>query len=479
MDQPQASSVRRAFLWRAGGQGAAQVLLWSSTFIVLRLLSPADYGLVAMAGVLTGFLALLSGQGFTAALIQAPTLSRENVRRFLGLLVLVNLGLAALQLAAAPTLAAYYHTPEITRLLRVQALAYLFIPWIAVPAALAQRDLNFRTPALIDLGGSIVGALATLTLAFAHAGVWALIAGQFAPMLARAIVWTARLQTPRPSFGLRHIVNLAHFGGAVTLNGVLWFLYAQADIMIAGRRLSAHGVGLYSTALFLAALPVSKLIPVLTDVGLSAYARRAHDRAAVEQGFLKVTRLVSLIAFPIFIGLAAIAPTLVPALLGTQWIDAIGPVRLLALTMPLYAVTNLFGPAVNALGRPKVQLGNAVFGLLIMPAAFWIGSAHGALGIAAAWAIAYPALFLISAVRSLGVIGPTLRALGNAIGPALVACAPMAAAALILAHAGLPAPASLAAQILAGALVYIATVAMVFPHRLREAWALLRPQAAI
>ena len=95
-------SVRRALLWRAGGQGAAQLLLWGSTFVVLRLLAPADYGLVAMAAVLTGFLALLSGQGFTTALIQARDLTPADIRRFLGLLIAVNLALGLIQLAAAP-----------------------------------------------------------------------------------------------------------------------------------------------------------------------------------------------------------------------------------------------------------------------------------------------------------------------------------------------------------------------------------------
>ena len=472
-------SVRRALLWRAGGQGAAQLLLWGSTFVVLRLLAPADYGLVAMAAVLTGFLALLSGQGFTTALIQARDLTPADIRRFLGLLIAVNLALGLIQLAAAPAVAAYYATPAVTRLLQVQALAYLFIPWIAVPAALAQRALDFRTPALIDLAGSVAGALATLALALAHQGVWALIAGQLAPLAVRAAIWTARGRTPLPSFRLGALGRLAHFGGAVTLNGVVWFLYAQADIVIAGRRLSAHEVGLYSTALFLAALPVAKLIPILNEVGFSAYARAAHDPAQVRAGFLKAARTVSLLTFPIFLGLAATAPALVPALLGAQWTGAVPVVRLLALAMPLYAVANLFGPAVNALGRPRVQLGNALIGLAIMPAAFWIGSARGASGIAAAWALAYPLLFAASMLRSLGVIGLAPRTLIRAVAPPTLAATAMGLAVLAVPDASLTDTPLLIGQIAAGALVYAALLRLAFPARLREALALVRPQAAI
>ncbi len=479
MVAPSSHDVRRALIWRSGGQATAQLLLWASTFIVIRLLAPSDYGLIAMAAVVTGFLGLLAGQGFTVALIQAPVLDLAQARRFLGLLILVNLALAATQFTAAPVIAGYYGTPAVATLLRVQSFAYLLIPWVAVPAALAQREMDFRTPALIDFTGSVAGALATLALALAHQGVWALIAGQLAPLIMRAVVWTARGRTPLPSFDLTALGRMAHFGGAVTLNGILWFAYAQADVLIAGRRLSAHEVGLYSTALFLAALPISKLLPVLNEVGLSAYARLAHDRAAVADGFLKVARLTSLAAFPIFFGLAAVAPALVPSLLGPQWTGSVPIVRLLSLAMPLFATTSLFGSAINALGRPRVQLGNALFGLAIMPAAFWLGSRHGAVGIAAAWALAYPLLFAISATRSLRVIGLSRRALAAALAPATLASALMAIFVLALARAGASGTILLAAGIPGGALVYAATIALVFPARLREAIALARPQAAM
>ena len=469
---PASSHVRRALLWRAGGQASAQALLWASTFFVLRLLAPADYGLVAMAAVVTGFLALLSGQGFTAALIQTPSLDPAQVRRFMGLLVLVNLALATAQIALAPAAAAYYRTPAVADLLRVQALAYLCVPWIAVPAALAQRALDFRTPAITDFAGAVAGAAVTLGLALGHVGVWALIAGQLVPMIVRALIWTLRGTTPVPRFGVSGIGSLANFGGAVTLNAVVWFLYAQADVVIAGRRLPAAEVGFYTTAMFLAALPVAKIVPILTEVGFSAYSRLAADPHAVRAGFLKVTRLVSLVCFPVFVGLAALAPTLVRVLLGPKWDGAAEPVRLLALAMPLYALANLFGPAVNALGRPRVQLGNAVLGVIIMPPAFWFGARSGAVGIAAAWTIAYPLLFALSAARSLRVIGLAPRALADAVGPALACALVMAGPVVAIGRLPLGDAPRLAIGVAVGIALYSGALALLWPSRLRELRAL-------
>lgn len=476
MSAPRPSALHRALLWRTGGQAAAQLLLWSATFVVLRLLDPADYGLVAMAGVVTGFLALLSGQGFAAALIQTPALTHPDTARFLGLLLLINGGLASAQFGLAPSAAAYFDAPRVADLLRVQALAYLAIPFIAIPQALAQRALDFRTPALVDLAANTIGALTTVTLAWRGNGVWALVAGQMVPFGIRAIgLAVACGLPPLPRFDLTRIGALARFGGAVTLNGVVWFLYAQADIVIAGRLLTPHEVGLYSTAFFLAALPVAKLMPILTEVGFSAYARIASNPGAVAAGFAKAARLVSLIAFPMFAGLAAAAPVAIPVVLGPQWADAVPIVRLLALAMPLYAIANLFGPAVNALGRPRIQLGNALAGLAVMPVAFWVGATQAdAVGIAAAWALAYPLLFLFSAARSLGVIGIAPVALARAIAPAAIAALVMAGVVMAATAMAPPSAAFLALIIVAGGITYGVTLRLAFPGRLHELVALAR-----
>lgn len=473
----QAREIRRALAWRGGGQTAAQALTWAATLVVIRLLAPVDYGLVAMAGVVTGFLALLAGQGFAAALVRAPDPSRADVGRFLGLLVLVNAGLALIQLGVARPAAAWFGEPRVTDLLRATAVAYLLLPWIAVPTALAQRALDFRTPALVDLAGGVAGAAATLALAWAGFGVWALVAGQLVPLAVRAALWAA--VTPwlvAPRFRLAGVADMARFGGAVTLNGVVWFFYAQADVAVAGRVLTTAEVGLYSTAFFLAALPVAKLVPALTEVGFSAYARLAHDRSAVANGFLKAVRLATLAAFPLFAGLAATAPIAIPVLLGPRWAGAVLPVQLLCAAMPFYAVANLFGPAVNALGRPRVQLGNALLGLLIMPPAFWFGATHaGALGLALAWALAYPLLFALSAHRSLGVIGAPPSALARAVAPAAIAAAIMAALVYAIAITLPPTTPALGSLVALGAASYAIGLRLAFPGRLRELVALVRP----
>jgi O-antigen/teichoic acid export membrane protein len=279
----------------------------------------------------------------------------------------------------------------------------------------------------------------------------------------------------RPEFRFDGLSKLIGFGGAVILNSLIWFFYAQADIFIAGRALPAAEVGLYSTALFLATLPVVKLIPVLNEVGFTAYSRIQHDPVAVKLNFLKAVRLVSLACFPIFVGLGATAEWFVPVVLGAQWLAAVPLLQLLALAMPLYALGHLMPPAVNALGQPRVQTVNALIGLAIMPAAFLVGVRYGPLGLATVWLAAYPLLFAITSARALRVIGASFADLGRAALPPLASALIMGGAVLGLAAVtDLPPVAELLLLITTGVAAYVAAVSLLFPALRAEALDLIR-----
>src|SRR5690606_15233532 len=127
-----ASSVRQAVIWRSGSQIAAQVIAWTSTLAVVRILDPSDYGLFAMTQVVLAFLSFLNGYGFASSLIQDREIDPVKVRQAFGMLLLVNAAIALIQLAIAPAAAAWYRQPMIADLLRVQALIYLATPFIAL-----------------------------------------------------------------------------------------------------------------------------------------------------------------------------------------------------------------------------------------------------------------------------------------------------------------------------------------------------------
>lgn len=423
---PTASRIRAALLWRSGSQLAGQLAMWASTFLVLRILAPADYGLFAMTQVVIGLAQLMNGYGFAASLVQAERLEPSRISQIFGMLILTNLAIAAAQFAGAPIAAAWFDQPRLTALLRVQSLIHLTTPFIIMPQALLARSMDFRAQGRANIAAAAVGALAAPACALAGLGVWTLVVASLALFATRAAL-LARIGRwwVRPSFRFTQARAFVGFGGAIFVADALWFLQSQADILIAGRRFAAPALGLYAEGLFLTQIVCNKFVPALNDVAFPAYARMQGDRAQVGRGFARAAGTVMLVAAPCYAGLAATAEPLVLTAMGPHWAGAAPIVRLLALAMPFVTLHILFPSATNAMGRPGIAVRTAAAGAVLMSAAFLIGVRFGPLGMAAAWIAAMPPLLAFSATLSLPAIGLRAGALARAVLPPITAAAAM------------------------------------------------------
>ncbi|WP_088307050.1 lipopolysaccharide biosynthesis protein [Novosphingobium sp. B 225] len=472
------SQVRSAVIWRSGTQVFSQLLSWASTFLVIRILAPADYGLFAMTSVVLVLLGLLNGYGFANAAIQDRAGGKTQLRQLFGLLIVVNGALAAVQFLTAPLVAAYYQQPQVTALLQVQALIYLTNPFLALGYAVLSREMDFRKQAQVNVGSAILSALVALAGAMAGLGVWTLIVAPLTGFVTRALgMMTVARAWMWPSFNFRGSRALADYGGIVMAGQVFWFLQTQADIIIAGRMLPAHELGFYTTSLFLAQIFVNKVVPPLNEVAFSAYARMQDDRAALAEGFLTKVRAIMLLSIPFCLGLAAVAEPAIQVMLGEKWLPAAPVVRLLALTMPFMTLHVLFAPATNAVGRPGIATRSAVLGSIVMPLAFYLGVRWGgAEGIAAGWLLGYPIITFVTALWAMPVLGVTMARLGQSLLPTVLAGSAMAMVVTLVDQAahGLHPAARLLVLVAAGGATYGLWLLGFARERLAEAWALVR-----
>ncbi|MES2989032.1 MAG: lipopolysaccharide biosynthesis protein [Pseudomonadota bacterium] len=427
--------VRSAVIWRSGTQIAGQLLTWASTFIVIRLLSPSDYGLFAMTQVVLVLLNMLNGYGLASALIQRRNADLQAQRQLFGMLILLNLALATAQFLCAPLAAAYYRQPIVADLLRVQALLYIATPFIALPYAKLARDMDFKKQAKVNFISGLAGACAALTGAYYGFGVWTLVLAPIALFVTRAIGMTWAANTLMwPSFNFRGAGDIARYGGVMAFGQIFWFVQSQADVFIAGRLFDPHMLGIYTTSLFLTQIFVSKFVPPLNEVAFTAYARLKDDKAAVAGAFVKSARIIMVVALPFYLGLAATADPLVEVVLGPKWIEAAPIVHWLALAMPMMTLQTLYSPATDACGRPGIGAQNGIAGAILLPAAFLVGVHWGLFGLVAAWFAAYPLYLGISTWRTLPVIGVRFRDLVDAITPPALAAVAMALIVTALGH---------------------------------------------
>ena len=434
-----ATRVRDALAWRWGTQVLAQVITWASTILVVRLLDPHDYGLFAMSQAVVTALGFLNGYSFATSLIQADRVDDRRVGQVLGMLLLMNGGLALLQFAGAPAAAAYYGEPIIADMLRVQAIIFLTIPFSALPQALLARKIDFRRQGLVNLASAAVGASVALALAWSGWGVWALVYAPVAMFATRSLGLTiaARLLV-RPVFDFRGAGDLFTFGGALTICQFLWIVQSQSDIVIAGRAFDPHDLGLYSEALFLTLIITGRFLPPVNEVAFPTYSELYKAGQPLGPLFLRVQRMVSLVVTPAYIGLALVAEPAVLTLFGAKWAEMAPVVAGLALAMPAFALQIVCSPATNGMGRPGIYMATNGAGAVLFPVLFLIGIQAGPQGLVHAWWIGAPALLLFTWALTLPQIGVPWRALGAALVPAVLATAAMAAA-VIAARAVIPA----------------------------------------
>ncbi|GMN13784.1 lipopolysaccharide biosynthesis protein [Altererythrobacter sp. MTPC7] len=466
-----ASRVRSAVAWRWGSQLIAQIIAWTSTLIVVRLLEPGDYGLFAMTQVVLVALNFLNGHSFATSLIQADKVDERRIGQVFAMLIMLNAGLAVFQLVMAPVAADYYNQPQVDPILRVQALIFFTTPFIAMPTALLSRRLEFRSQGLANMTGAITGAVTALGMAWLDYGVWALVVAPIVGFASRGIVltWAARLLV-WPVFDMRGAGDLISFGGALTICQLFWIVQSQSDIFIAGRSFDLHDLGLYSEALFLTLIVTGRFLPPINEVAFPAYAELHKAGKPLGPFFITTLRTVLLVTAPIYIGLALTADEAVYTLFGPKWTEMAPIVAGLSLAMPLMALQIICSPATNAMGKPSVYLATNGFGALLYPALFLLGVSAGPMGLVHAWWAAAPSLLIVTLALTLPKVGVGWRQLAGALAPCLAATLAMA---LIVMWAKpvlppLPPPVTLLLVGALGASVYIGVLLVIARPALQE-----------
>jgi O-antigen/teichoic acid export membrane protein len=465
--------------WSVGGRAASQLATWASTIIVMRLLQPDDYGLMAMATFFISLCMLLNELGMSAALVQAKELTDSLLRQMFGIVIIGNGTLFILLTVTSPLIARFFNEPRLTAIVSVLAIQFPLIAFSVIPNARLAREMNFRGKSIVEVIAMVSSAIVTLTMAWLGYGVWSLVTGSLLNILLRSTGYNIICPSLiKPSFNFRGFSDRAKFGGYVSVNRILWYLYSHADVFIVGKLLGKTLLGYYSVAMHVASLPMQKVGSILQQVALPAYSQLQDNRELAAAYALKASRALSFFAFPIFFGISSVAPEIISVVLGEKWLPAIVPLQLLSLIIPLRTIQISIGPAVNGLGRPDVNTRNMIVACIIMPVSFLIGSYWGLLGVSLAWIIAYSLWFVYMLSRSLKVIGASMSEFFKTMQvPALYSAAMYFAVYMVkILLTGLDANAilTLILMIATGAIVYGGGMLLFERTSCKEIWSMMR-----
>jgi teichuronic acid exporter len=416
------AEVVTALRWSAAGRLAGQLGSWAITVYVIRMLNPADYGLMGMASVLIPFAALLNELGMVPALIQSRHVDEPLIRQLFGFVIISTLLMFCLLFLAAPALSTFFDEPRLTPVIRVLAAGMVIGAVSAVPNALLERDLQFRGISVVEFSAMMVGSVATLVLAIGAFGVWSLVIGQIVSTSIKTIgtfiVSRFRLW---PLFQLDRLRSIFSFGTNITGQRVLWYAHSSADVLLIGKLLGDHALGVYSVAFQLATLPVSKVFGIVNRVAFPAYARLQQDNALAADYFLTSVRLTWFVFCPILWGLSAVSHEFVTVFMGQNWAGADVVLTLVPLIVPFRVILLLIAPLTDGLGRPDIGLRNLLTSTTLIPLAILIGTSNGLTGVCIALIIASILALAINCHRSLGLLQLGPRALVAAVAPTALA----------------------------------------------------------
>ncbi len=460
----------KGIAWTGAAKWGTQVLSWASTLIVARLLTPDDYGLIGMAMVYLGFVQLINEIGVSAAIIQRRDLDASLIARLGGLAALAGVVFFLISLAVAAPLAGFFGEPAVRSIVIALSTTFLLGGLQVLPYSLLTRDLEFRRLAWIDAAEAIALTAVTLGAALLGFAYWSIVAGGIAAKLVGAAAALAarphRLRWPADWSTLGPALR---FGSNVVIGRIAWYAYSNADFAIVGRVLGKTALGAYTFGWTIASIPVDKVSALLGRVMFPVLASVQDDRAAVTRYFLRVTEGLALVTFPLSVGTALAADSLVSVVLGPRWTAAVEPLRILALYAAYRSIMTLFPHVLLALGDARRTMHLSVSAAIVLPLCFLGGTYWGTTGVALGWVFGYPLVtlpFLLRYVlRPLGIgAGTYARTLWPAFSATLVMALAIVGVRQLLADQA-TAPVTLLADVATGAAAYGAAVLLMHRDR--------------
>lgn len=381
--------------WTATSAGASVIIQFVQLAILGRLLSPTDFGLMAMMMVVVGLAGAVADFGFSNYLVRTKNIAPTTLGAILIITLLTSVALMGVLTLGAPWISVVYNASAISVYMPWLSLAVLFTAFAQLGTALLQKEMRFKEIAIIEVLASLAGLTAAALLALSGKGIWALILSQLAVSIARVMgAWRLAVLYCAISFNRpgQAIIKALHFGGFQMGDRLLNFAGWNIDKFIVGRILGDTVLGIYSVSYQLVLRPFSLLNPVFNRVALPLFAHVQEDDDRLIRGYLKTLKLVALISFPIYLSIIIGSELFIEILLGPKWAEAASVLRILGGLGVFFAIGNPIGSLLLAKGRADIGFYWNIFALLVYMFAILVGSNFGLLGVASAFLLAAAAI---------------------------------------------------------------------------------------
>jgi lipopolysaccharide exporter len=374
--------------WSAVSQMGGQAIQFLSTLIMVRLLSPSDFGLMSMSMLVILFVVLFKDMGTGAAVIRDKSLSETALSSIYWLNVILGLLATLLVYSISHWVAHFFHEPKVAPVLNILAFTFLISGFSLIQKSIMERDLAFNRLAKLETAAVLAGAIVGVTMAALGYGIWSLVfQSMTVTLLTTALLLTFSTWRPKAIFRWVEIQSITKY--SLNLSGFNFFNYfaRNADDILIGRYLGAQELGYYNLAYRLLLYPLRTISGVVNRVMFPVYSQIQDDHARFRQAYLKVIAAIALITFPLMLGLMVLAKPFVLTVFGNSWEPMIVLLVILAPLGMVQSIGTTVGSIYQAKGRTDWMLRWGLVSGTIIMVSFVIGLKWGTIGVATAYAI--------------------------------------------------------------------------------------------
>jgi PST family polysaccharide transporter len=391
VDHPAANQTLRKQVsegvrWSVIATIATQVGRFGFVALLMRVLGPENFGIVAQATIYIMITYIFLHLGTAATIIQRPRLEKVEVGSAWWVNVALGSLFAGLTVVVAPVVASFFRTEELTAVLRVLAICFVLKAASVVPMALLYRSMRFRSLGIAEIASTFLGGVLAVVAAANGAGYWSLVVQTLAmdAIYLAVLLWVGGL--PELSWSATAVRGLWSFSSRVMGSELVRYMSENSDKFLVARFLGATSLGFYSLAYRVLQLPLL-MLEQAGRVILPTFSRLQNDRERLARIFLRITESIALAVCPVMTLTILCAPIAVPEVFGERWTPAVVPLQILAGMTMQYLILSIAGGVVLAVGRANWEFRWSIFTMIVSLISFSIGLNWGMTGVATSYLI--------------------------------------------------------------------------------------------
>lgn len=337
------SSLKKKILngifWSAIDKFSSQSISFLISIVIARLLTPRDYGLVAMVGIFISIAQAFVDGGLSSAIVRKKNRTAADLSTAFYANVIIGVLCYVILFLMAPYIARFYQEDELCSIVRIMGIIFFLFSFSNIQQAVLSINIDFKTKTKISLLSVIVSGTLGIALAYSGFGVWALVSQQTVYALFRGILlWAFVNWRPVGVFSWKSFCSLFSFGSKMLLTSLLNSVFNNLYSIVIGKTFSASSLGYYSRAEQFAQFPSSNMTNIVKGVTFPTMALIQDEEKRFKANFYKIHRVVTFVVFPLIVGLASVASPLILVLLSEKWIYSAKLLQIICLALIWYPV---------------------------------------------------------------------------------------------------------------------------------------------